>query len=167
MNEVKNSEKSEAWGWSLRVLQTAGKSCSEMREKLCLRGYSGDVVSQVMKQLQDVGYLNDEVFAQSIFNRYTEIKPSGKSKIIYELKRRKIPQDIAERVLSLDVEDSEFLRAMEVAQKKWMSVVNTESRKRQKRVFDFLLRRGFGFEIARSVVRAITDQSSETERGIE
>jgi regulatory protein len=167
MSEIQKSEKSEAWGWSLQVLQTAGKSCFEMHEKLNRKGYSDDVISQVMKQLQDIGYLNDEIFAQSIYRRYTGIKPSGKSKIIFELKRRKIPQDVVEQVLSTDFEEDEFLRAVEVAQKKWMSVVTMESRKRQKRVFDFLLRRGFNFQMARDAIRQLADQETEHESEIE
>lgn len=138
------------------------KSRSELSKKLLDKGYDDAVVNDVLDEMEKKNLLSDRSFANDIVSRLTHGKPSGKRKISFELKRRGIPTGLREEILTGLDEIEEAKRAAELAALKWQSFKKYPFDKRKKRIYDFLARRGFDFQIIRDAVEALeTNQNDD------
>ena len=122
----------------------------ELEVKLLRRGYSEEVVKEVLDDFKGRGYLND-----------------GGSALLYmeELKRKKYGKYEAERKLvskGLDKATASraastfFLENDEIANIKYLldkKKFNLKDLGQQKKAFDFLLRRGFNSDLVRRVIK--------------
>lgn len=113
------------------------------------------VVEEVLGDMERQGFLSDKAFAQNLIAKYTHGKPSGSRKIKFELKRRGISGQVSEEALSGIDPDDEKARAKELGEARWEKFSNLDPDKRKKRVFDFLMRRGFDFQIVRDVMEQL------------
>ena len=155
------SQKKQAWITSLKLMAATPKSRSELSKKLRDKGYEESVVSEVLDELERKGLLSDKAFANDIVSRLTHAKPSGKRRISFELKRRGIPTDLREEILTGLNEGGEAEKAQELAALKWESFKRFPLEKRKKRTYDFLARRGFDFQIIRDVVESLESKQDE------
>lgn len=147
-----SSQKKQALISSLRILSATPKSRHEMTKRLQDKGYHKDVIQETLDQLEAQGILNDKAFAEDLKTRFIHGKPSGSRKIEFELKRKGITDAVRRDILdSLDVE-AEERRARELGLERWSKLTSLQSDKRKKRVFDFLLRRGFEYSLVRNLI---------------
>ena len=151
-NPGPESQEKQAWVAALRFLAATPKSRRDLFTKLCAKGFSEEVANQTLDGLEQKGLLSDKVFAKDLVARYTQGKPSGSRRIGFELQRRGIPPKVREEILSGMDPAEEKERARELSRAKLEQFKNLEPQKRKKRVFDFLLRRGFNFETVREVM---------------
>ncbi len=142
----------QAWITSLRILAASPKSSNELERKLADKGYSVEVIQDTLALLVSKGLLNDQAYAQSIVSRFVTSQPSGAKRIGFELKRRRVSADIREQVLASLSESSELERAREAGLSRWERFRHLPVEKRKKRTYDFLVRRGFDFQIARDLI---------------
>lgn len=140
---------------SLRLLAASPKTRKELEKKLREKGYPEAMVSSTMEALESDGLLSDRAYAKNLQARYTHEKPSGRRKLSFEMKRRGVPAKIQEEILSGITPEEETKRAKELASYKWEQAAKLEPLKRKKKVFDFLLRRGFDFQTAKDTIEAL------------
>lgn len=152
MPDNRTEEEKEAWAYSVRVLNTAAKSSSQMRERLIEKGYTAAVAGRVLQELEKIGYIDDRRYAESLFRQLTDLKPSGRSKLVFEWKRKGLAKDVWEPILDAFSEDQEFEYGFAAAERKWQSCGRYEMFKRKKKVYDFLVRRGFSFQLTGRIV---------------
>lgn len=113
-----------------------------------------DVVEAVMRRLEELGYINDEAFAEWVTQGRTGRKPKGKRSIEQELTQKGVSRDIIDRVIAHTMigERSEKDLAINLARKK-LPLWRTEPHLIQKRkLADLLSRRGFSSETVWGVV---------------
>ncbi len=147
-----DSQKKQAIVIAMRVLAASPKSRSEISRKLEEKGFDEQVIEDALNDLEGQGLLSDKVFAQNLIAKFTHGKPSGARKIKFELKRHGLSAKDTEEALSgLDPEE-ERGRAKELAQARWEKFANLDPEKRKKRVFDFLMRRGFDYQTVRDTI---------------
>ncbi len=142
------------------MLTASSKSRQELTKRLAEKGYGEGVIREALDQLEAQGILSDRKYAEELLSRLTVGKPSGRRKIGFELKRHGIPRKIQEDILSSLEPSEERERARELALHKWDSSKNLGKEKQKKRVYDFLVRRGFDFEIARDIVQRLESSPS-------
>lgn len=145
-------QKKQAWITALRLLAASPKSRLEISRKLAEKGYPREVVSETLSQLEGQNLLSDRAYAQNLAARLTHGKPSGTRKIAFELKRHGVSAKIREEILEEIKPDEEIRRARELAQGRWERLQNLPPEKRKKRVYDFLIRRGFDFQVVRDIL---------------
>ena len=153
--------KKQALMTSLRILAAAPKSRSQLAGRLCEKGYPAPVIRETLDQLEDQKLLNDARLAKDLTERFRVMKPSGKRRISFELKKRGIPQKIQNEVLEEIDEVSELETARELAASRWSRHSKDAGREKKKKVYDFLIRRGFDFQIARSAVEQVANEEQE------
>ena len=104
---------------ALRLLAFRSQSIAEMQQKLTRQGYEQRTVAQVINEMRNTGYLNDDRFAQE-FVRYQLIrKPTGRFLLHAKLKEHGINDDIADRSLAQALpEDREKELALQLAHEK-------------------------------------------------
>lgn len=120
-----------------------------------------DVYKHVADRLTELGYIDDAKFAAWWIEARQKTKPKGMRLIRLELKKKGIAQDIIEEILHNDSSDehidhvSEEDLALAAIQKKkeiWKRLPKLEQKKK---MYDFLGRRGFSFEVIRRIIDGV------------
>lgn len=154
------SQKKQAWISSLRLLAASPKTRGELAKKLTEKGYPEEIVRQTLDQLESQGLLSDRAYAVNLLSRFVHAQPSGRRRIAFEMKKRGVPAKIREDVLSQVTPEQEADRAREIGLARWERFKNLDEPKRKKRVYDFLIRRGFDFQLVRDVVEEFASGNS-------
>ena len=158
-----DSQKKQATVIALRVLAASPKSRAEISQKLKDKGFALPVIDEVLTDLEKQGFLSDKAYAQNLIAKFTAGQSSGSRKIQFELKRHGISGKISEEVLSGINPEEERARARELAQNRWQRFNNIDPQKRKKRVFDFLLRRGFDFQTVRDIMEEMKSNDEKSD----
>ncbi len=137
---------------SLRLLSASPKSGTELRKKLVSKGFADAIVTRALKELAEQGVLDDSAYAKDLVARLTQSGAAGKNRVAFELKRRGVPQAIRDELLGSMTPEDERARALEQARLKWAGWGNLEPRKREKRLYDLLIRKGYDFQVAQDVL---------------
>jgi regulatory protein len=155
----KNDQEKQALVSSLRLLAATAKSRSALKRKLEEKGFREEVVQKVLSRLEKEGLLNDRALAVGLFQSFLGRRRSGRKRIAFELEKRGIRDVLVEEVLQGYTPEQEREQALELAKDKWERWLKIERLKRRKKVYDFLVRRGFEFEMCRSVVNEVVRES--------
>jgi regulatory protein len=84
------------WQYALKTLGGRAQSTGELREKLRLRAERVDDVDGVMSRLKDLGYLNDQRFAEGFAAARLAGDKLGRTRVINDLRRRRVAPSLAE-----------------------------------------------------------------------
>ena len=87
--------------WDFAVKTLAARACSsgELRRKLLLKAEKPEAVEETIARLRDYGYLNDSRFAESYAGARLENQGLGRSRVLRDLRQRKISAAVAERTV--------------------------------------------------------------------
>jgi SOS response regulatory protein OraA/RecX len=107
--------------------------------------------------------INDLEFARAFVRDRLKRKPTGQTLLRLQLLAKGISSSMADRVLvdlisPQNQEASALQAAMRKIQITRYSKRNLDDEKRKKRLLDFLLRRGFSYEIALKTLRTTLDR---------
>ena len=128
---------------ALRFLKIRPRSIGELRSKLGIKGFEANEIIETIQWLQDNRLVDDRAFTKS-WIQYRLARPFGFRRIIAELKTKGISEEIIEEAVAQAQEDySQEEKVMEVAKRRWERFASVDPQKRKKRIYDFLLRRGF------------------------
>lgn len=98
---------------------------------------------QIIIQLMQEDFLNEERFARSFVRGKFRIKKWGRIKIKQELKFREISSPIIKLAFT-EIEEKDYLSTLyNVAEKKLRLIKEKDPYKRRKKLTDFLLRKGY------------------------
>jgi len=133
------------------LLSKAQKFCDyqeryqqEVRDKLYSWGTKPDEVEQVLCQLVEQDYINEERFARAFARGKFRIKHWGKNKIRLELKFRKISEYCIKQGL-LEISDAEYLETLKhvIAKKSQQLKSEKKSPLSQRKIASYVVSRGF------------------------
>lgn len=153
----------QAYITCLRLLAASPKSGQELRKKLAAKGYAAGNIDQALQNLRAQGILDDTRYARDLMTRLTLGKAAGRHKIAFELKRHGIPQKARNELLGTVSNEDETERALGLARPKWSGWSKLDPQKRKKRLYDFLIRKGYDFQIAQDVLQKLPKESSDDE----
>lgn len=144
-----------------RLFNVRARSEKEIRDYLrnlsFKRKLQGDeeiselTVEQLIDRLKKKGLLNDELFAEAWVDARRRSKKKGVKVLQSELMQKGIDREVVEKVLAENQVDEEKL-AKEALEKKLKIWDNLPPLEFKKKASDFLLRRGFAYEIVKGVV---------------
>lgn len=150
----KNKTFENGLDYALRLLNLRPRSEKELSDKLKTKGYSLSAAGEIISRLKKIGLVNDRNFAQAWVSERMRLNPSGIVKLRFELKQKGINSVITEEILSDPQNKRDFREtAREIARKKLNSIKIEDKQKIQRRVYDYLRRRGFSSEIILSVMK--------------
>ncbi|HSP11697.1 MAG TPA: regulatory protein RecX [Salegentibacter sp.] len=119
------------------------RSHKEVEEKLRTMNMIPAAQEQIIIQLLQEDFLNEERFARSFVRGKFRIKKWGRIKIKQELKFREISTPIIKLALT-EIEDDAYLKTLEeLAMKKRDLIKETNPFKKKKKLADFLLQKGY------------------------
>jgi len=155
-----------------RVFQRAAKllgarqrSVEELRERLLTsRGATKANVEEVIARLREYGYLDDAKFAQSYASLRLRERPLGRRRLERDLLIKKVDRQTAgmalDEIFGATPEEELIERAIA---KRIRVRGKPKSRQDARKLFDHLLRQGFGFELVSEKVRALTKAVTDIE----
>jgi regulatory protein len=128
------------------------RSHREVKEKLYSFGlYKGDV-EQILTQLIEEDYLNEERFAVQFAGGKFRIKHWGRVKIKHELQQKGISSYCIKMGLK-EIEEETYLQTLKkLATKKWQTLETEQYLTKQAKITSYLLHKGYEAELVRRVV---------------
>ncbi|MDM7892507.1 RecX family transcriptional regulator [Curtobacterium caseinilyticum] len=156
-----DEQRADAERVSMRALGRKGVSESEMRKLLLGQDLDADVVEHEVARLTRVGLLDDVALATDLVDRLHERKGLGRQGVVTELRRRGIDQAAIDAALeaAADDADDEFVRAIELAEKRARQLRGLDRETAERRLSGFLMRKGYGSGVVRVAVQRALDGS--------
>ena len=123
----------------------------EIRDKLESYDYSENVIERVMEFLLKYNYIDDFKYAMSYIRQTQRLKPLGSYGIKMKLREYGVKDEIIENAIlesELDEEEDAYSLLMKkIGEKKELD------EKEKKKYHDFLLRRGYSYDIIKEVFK--------------
>jgi regulatory protein len=83
--------------YAARVLSARSQTVSELRQKLRRRAARAEDVPRALERLKQLGYLNDQRFAESFASWRRENQGLGKTRVVRDLLARRVAPAVAKR----------------------------------------------------------------------
>jgi regulatory protein len=137
----------------LRYLATRPRSEAELREYCQRKKALPHDIEIVFPLLKELNLLNDYEFAVWWVDQRNTFRPKGKNLLKLELTKKGVNRDIIQKVLEeTTTNESEWEKAYMITAKRGRTLRRFEKDEVKEKLTAFLSRRGFSFEVIRSVV---------------
>ncbi len=137
----------ELFAFSVKKLSGRAASAGEIRTALLARALEASDVEKVLARLKDYGYLNDARFAESFATARLENEGLGQSRVLRDLRQRRVAPDLAKRTVSRIYSDRDELALIEQYIRRKYRLADREalfqSDKELARAYGRLVRAGF------------------------
>ncbi|HQO66959.1 MAG TPA: regulatory protein RecX [Spirochaetales bacterium] len=158
----KNRAKAKNYAYTL--LRNRPRSEKELRERLRLKGFDDATVDIVIADLTKAGYVNDAKFAKFLVESRMHANPVGDVILKHQLKMKGVSDEVIEGALvEKDKSYDEYELALAMAKERFERLKKFDRRKATKRVYDFMLRRGFKYDTIRRVIDEIIQTHDDNE----
>lgn len=142
---------------AVRLLAAKPRSVSELRQRLLEKLWTDEeIVESVIEKLKGYKYLDDEQFAQDMALSKLRQKPQGKRRLQQTMSQKKLERETVERAVANafdQIPESDLLDEAIAKRVRLKGVPQT--REDTKKFYDYLLRRGFGFDLIREKMAAV------------
>lgn len=129
----------------------------EIRQKLAEKDFAADTIDEVLAFLEKYGYADDREYCRRYIRERLRTKPRSGYALKAELRQRGVSSAIIEEVLG-ETELDEAGDALRWLEKKSRGQWPPETEKKKKQLYDFLLRKGYSYEIIREAFRQMEEQ---------
>ena len=140
------------------ALALRGRSRRELERWLVKRRHAAPDIRSALDRLVALGFLDDESYARTFARARMAAGRMSRRRIAMELARRGVAREIVDRVMREAGEEEAFDErgALEaVAERRARSLAKLDPAVARRRLMGFLLRRGFGTEVVRNVVKRV------------
>jgi regulatory protein len=150
---------------ALRLLSYRMRSEQELRTRLREKEFPPLTIDGVISHLRTAGLIDDRAFARSFIHDEQMRKPTGHRLLERQLRQKGIaPEIIGEALTELGVLAGEEVIALAAARKilarRTASRKQVDPRAQQKRIADFLTRRGYAWPVVSAVLRTMFTESA-------
>jgi regulatory protein len=156
MHKSSNDPYRKALNTALRILTRRDHSKHELKQKLKVRGYAGNVINKVITECERFDYINDERTAQ-VFIRQLYRKGYGRKRIRFELSLKGLRDKNILAVLCQSISDADECQCAEKIFQKHIRRFDREKdiSKRKDKIYRFLYGRGFSKSVISELVSRI------------
>jgi len=148
---------------ALIYLSSKARTIREMEDYLDSKKYGEFEVYNAVEQLKELGYLNDERYAQDFISSRLATKPLSRRKLKEQLYEHRVPADIIDDALAAITEQDERSNAKLVAKKFDRQFGALEKHERKQRLIKRLAGRGFDYPTIREACAALYDGDEDIE----
>ncbi|GAG26455.1 unnamed protein product, partial [marine sediment metagenome] len=145
----------------LRLLSRRIYSRYEISRKLNNKGYPENIIATLILWLENNNYINDELFAKMWAQFRLQNKPIGRYKLNQELRLKGIKQDVIQKVIDETYNEiDELTLARNIIKEKIVSSKIKNIRIDPKKIYNFLLRRGFSIEVSKNIYHELNKKQA-------
>lgn len=127
----------------------------EMRDYLHKKApkfnFTEEIIHTAIEELKEMRFVNDAQFVDWYVHAKQQSKPRSSFLLKQELARKGVPRDIIDTFFQ-DFEMDEDKASEQALERKWRSYRNLEPEKRYQRAVQFLMRKGFSYDVAKKAV---------------
>ncbi|MBI1885114.1 MAG: RecX family transcriptional regulator [Chloroflexi bacterium] len=148
----------QALNSALRLLSYRPRSEAELRLRLARKGAAAALVDETLARLRSLGLLDDGAFARYWVESRQQLSPRGRRLLWRELTAKGVDREtVQEAVASLD--DAEA--AYRAGEKRARTLKALEFPEFRRRLGDFLIRRGFDYDVVAEVTARLWREREE------
>ena len=141
---IDHEEQFAAREYMIGLLSRRDHSRKELYTKSLKKGFETSYLNDVLDQLEQKGYIDDQSFAEKFVHDKFEFRHWGPYKIRAELGKKGIYGDDADRALNKVLDKQDIVDSMyDLISKKKARYLREEPEKRRNKIFDFLRRKGY------------------------
>ena len=149
---LEEDQRKRAKDAAFHYLSFRPRTIKEVRDKLREKNYEEEIVQETIVLLKRLGLLDDRDFADRWIAERLRLKPRGRRLLFVELIKKGIARETAEEALSTAFENKdERTLAADLLRKRTARTRTGKPRQAFRKMRDFLVRKGFDFEVAREV----------------
>jgi regulatory protein len=157
-----------AYGRALGRLARRDHAEAEIRRVLRRAGHGEDEVEAAVTRLRGQRALDDERYAEAFARSRLLHRGLGRNRIERELRQRGVARAVVKKSLGEALADISEASALEAqARRYWRARTNDEPRDRVRKLWAFLLRRGYPADLVRKHLRALWPRWSDALDGLE
>lgn len=147
---------------ALDYLSVKNRTSFEIRKYLMKKGFSADIIAEVVLKLEESGLIDDMKYALSYTRLRREAKPVGKNLIRNELQRKGLPRaTIRKAIEESGISNDIIEEVLSLARKKLNSLKGKKNAYRK--VGYFLTQRGFDYETIHRVMAQLKNEEPDNE----
>lgn len=135
----------------------------ELRRKLRQKGHTPDAIEAAMKQLGELGYLNDQAFASQLVRRRGPLR--GPRALSAELAAKGVDRAEADVAVAEFDPDSQLAAAIRLVERLYARAPGLSYRQMLDSIGTKLLRRGFSTTIVRAACQAVAAGTAPSPEG--
>ncbi len=155
----------KAYERAMHFLSYRARSRAEVRRNLHEAGVDDTTIEAVLERLAGQGYVNDADFARYWVENREQFRPRGAQALRQELRLKGVDDQISAEVLAGLDEVASAYRAAQARAQRLASLAKSDPRGFRLKLSSFLLRRGFGYEAVREVVKTLAAELAAQEDG--
>lgn len=150
---------------AVTLLAAKPRSTEELRTRLLEKAWTDrEIVDEVIKKLEGYKYVDDEQYAKDFAAARLRERPQGKRRLQQLMGRQKLPRQLVEKAIEEAFEARPEDELIDTAIAKRLRLKGRpETREDLKKFYDHLMRQGFGFDLIRDKVSAITGAAIDEE----
>jgi regulatory protein len=152
----------DAKKYAFRLLGYRSRSENEIRERLEKKGFSEGNITSTLKHLKENGYIDDHALALNLKDHAFNNKLLGHNRAKMFLSNRGLPGEIVDAALQYD-EEAESEKIQKLIDKKLKTMGNYLDKKNEKKLWDFLVRKGYTFSTIRRACQNLKRVGEEEE----
>jgi regulatory protein len=141
----------DAKKYAYALLSYRSRSEKELRELLKKKKFSEIYISGALKHLKQSGYLDDQALALRLKHQAFDNKLLGHASAKRFLLGRGVPDEIVNDTLEYN-EETEADKIQKLIDKKLKTMGNYSDKKNAKKLWDFLVRKGYNFSTIRKAL---------------
>ncbi len=154
------SERFECNRKAVNYLSIRSRSSREMENYLIKKGFSKDIIINILKELRDTGYLNDLDFAKRYITSKKKRKTIGKNLLRKELLGKGVSRDTINRALKETSFDHDDITEIYTLATKKLTSLEKKTNKKSKLIY-FLHQRGFDNDVIYTVIEQLENDGFE------
>ena len=157
--------RAEALNAALACLAYRPRSRVELQRHLRRKGHAGEPVQTAIGRCERLGYIDDRAFAVSFVRDRIRFRPSGRRRLLSELRARGVGAEDADEALDeafreFGFSEQDLLR--QSASRRVRALQSVERSAARRRLSGYLLRRGFAGADVRSIVDELLPESERS-----
>lgn len=139
------------------LLKFRMRSVRELEERLKKKGFDEELICKVVEDFKAKGLLDDAKFAKLWSEERMWLKPKGKKLLRQELKEKGVRElDINRALEDVQTGYNEYEVAKDLALKRANVLRRLDKRTAKRRLYGYLERRGFSYEVINKVVSEVS-----------
>jgi regulatory protein len=146
---------------AMDILRTRPRTRKEMLDRLGRKGFDEAASEQAVCALEELGYISDEEYADTYVQSRMRGKPKGRWAMLRELQAKGIDRTTIDRALTAVSDEDERDAALRVARLQVGRYHTLPREVAHRRMYQFLLRRGFAYEHVATALREVMGADPE------
>lgn len=153
--------RNKTFAYALKLLAAKGRSENQLRDKLAAKPWLDPAfIDDSIARLKEMGYVNDRAFALNYATSRLALKSIGRSRLARELAEKQLSREVVEETLAAVFEEVAEEDLLDRAIAKQMRLHGRPTNEKSvRRLYAYLMRRGFPYDAIVKRVRAIRTES--------